>query len=33
VFQDKIWIFGGRHTGGAENWGGGLWQMTAAPTS
>ena len=30
VFQDKIWIYSGKHTGGTDNWGGDLWQMTAA---
>ncbi len=30
VFQDKIWIYSGKHTGGTDNWGGDLWQMTVA---
>jgi hypothetical protein len=30
VFQDKIWIYSGKHTGGADNWGGDLWQMATA---
>ena len=30
VFQDKIWIYSGKHTGGTDNWGGDLWQMTTA---
>lgn len=30
AFQDKIWIYSGKHTGGNDNWGGDLWQMTAA---
>ncbi len=29
VFDDKLWIFSGKHTGGDDNWGGDLWQMTA----
>jgi hypothetical protein len=29
VFQDKIWIYSGKHTGFDDNWGGDLWQMTA----
>jgi hypothetical protein len=28
VFEDKIWIYSGKHTGGTDNWGGDLWQMT-----
>jgi hypothetical protein len=31
VFADKIWIYSGKHTAAADNWGGDLWQMTAAP--
>jgi Kelch motif len=30
VFLDKIWIYSGKHTGFDDNWGGDLWQMTAA---
>jgi N-acetylneuraminic acid mutarotase len=30
VFQDKIWIYSGKRTGGPEIWVGDLWQMTAA---
>jgi N-acetylneuraminic acid mutarotase len=30
VFQDKIWIYSGKHTGRDDSWGGDLWQMTAA---
>jgi Galactose oxidase, central domain len=30
VFRDKIWIYSGKHTGGTDNWGGDLWQMTTA---
>jgi Kelch motif len=29
VFQDKIWIYSGKHTGADDNWGGDLWQMTS----
>jgi N-acetylneuraminic acid mutarotase len=29
VYQDKIWIYSGKHTGGRDSWGGDLWQMTA----
>jgi hypothetical protein len=29
VFHDKIWIYSGKHTGGDDNWGGDLWQMTS----
>ena len=32
VFQDRIWIYSGKHTGGDDSWGGDLWQMTAART-
>jgi Kelch motif/Galactose oxidase, central domain len=32
AYRDKIWIYSGKHTGGADNWGGDLWQMTAAPS-
>lgn len=31
VFQGKIWIFSGKHTGAEDNWGGDLWQMTTGP--
>jgi hypothetical protein len=27
VFQDRIWIYSGKHTGFDDNWGGDLWQM------
>ncbi len=30
VFNEKIWIFSGKHTGAPDNWGGDLWQMTAS---
>jgi hypothetical protein len=30
VFRNKIWIYSGKHTGAADNWGGDLWQMTAS---
>jgi hypothetical protein len=33
VFRDKIWIYSGKHTGATDNWGGDLWQMTAASGS
>ena len=29
VFQDRIWVYSGKHTGGDDSWGGDLWQMTA----
>ena len=29
VFQDKIWIFSGKHNGSDDRWSGDLWQMTA----
>ena len=29
AFRDRIWIYSGKHTGGADNWGGDLWQMAA----
>ena len=32
-FQDKIWIYSGKHTGASDNWGGDVWQMTAATGS
>src|SRR5215470_7186818 len=28
VYKDKLWIFSGKHTGGADNWGGDIWTMT-----
>jgi N-acetylneuraminic acid mutarotase len=31
VFQDRIWIYSGKHTGARDNWGGDLWQMSASP--
>jgi hypothetical protein len=31
VFQDKIWMFSGKHNGGDASWSGDLWQMTATP--
>jgi N-acetylneuraminic acid mutarotase len=27
VFDDKIWIFSGKHTGAQDNWGGDMWTM------
>jgi hypothetical protein len=34
VFQDKIWIYSGKHTGFDDNWGGDLWQTTSStPTT
>jgi len=33
VFRDHLWIYSGKHTGGRDNWGGDLWQMSAAPAS
>jgi hypothetical protein len=29
VFQDKIWIYSGKHNGSDDSWSGDLWQMTA----
>ena len=29
VFDDRIWIYSGKHTGADDNWGGDLWQMAA----
>jgi Kelch motif len=29
VFQDKIWIFSGKHNGSDDSWSGDLWQMAA----
>jgi Galactose oxidase, central domain/Kelch motif len=31
-YQDEIWMYSGKHTGGDDNWGGDLWQMTATPS-
>jgi hypothetical protein len=30
VFQHKIWIYSGKHTGADDNWGGDVWQMTTS---
>jgi hypothetical protein len=27
VFQDKLWLFSGKHTGSPDNWGGDIWTM------
>jgi hypothetical protein len=27
VFQEKLWMFSGKHTGACDNWGGDLWTM------
>jgi N-acetylneuraminic acid mutarotase len=32
VFDDRIWIYSGKHTGADDNWGGDLWQMSALTT-
>jgi hypothetical protein len=32
VFDDKVWIFSGKHTGADDRWGGDLWQMTPGLT-
>jgi len=32
VFDDRIWIYSGKHTGADDNWGGDLWQMSAVTT-
>jgi N-acetylneuraminic acid mutarotase len=32
VFDDRIWIYSGKHTGAEDNWGGDLWQMSAFTT-
>jgi hypothetical protein len=31
VFRDRLWIYSGKHTGGSDNWGGDIWQMSATP--
>jgi len=30
VFQQRLWIFSGKHTGGDDNWGGDIWAMRPA---
>ena len=30
AFRDRLWIFSGKHTGAADNWGGDIWTMTSA---
>jgi hypothetical protein len=30
VFDNKIWIYSGKHTGADDNWGGDVWQMITA---
>jgi hypothetical protein len=27
VFNDRLWLFSGKHTGASDNWGGDLWTM------
>lgn len=27
VFDERIWIYRGKHTGAPDNWGGDLWQL------
>jgi hypothetical protein len=27
VFQDRLWMYSGKHTGACDNWGGDLWTM------
>jgi hypothetical protein len=29
VFDERIWIYSGKHTGAEDNWGGDLWQLRA----
>jgi hypothetical protein len=29
VYQDKLWIYSGKHTGADDSWGGDLWAMGA----
>lgn len=31
VFRDRLWLFSGKRTGAADNWGGDLWTMRARP--
>jgi hypothetical protein len=31
VFRDRLWVFSGKHTGAADNWGGDLWTMRVRP--
>jgi N-acetylneuraminic acid mutarotase len=31
VFNDKLWIFSGKHTGASDNWGGDIWTLKAVP--
>jgi N-acetylneuraminic acid mutarotase len=33
VFQDKLWIFSGKHTGGDDTWKGDVWTMAPQITS
>ncbi len=28
VYDDKLWIFSGKHTGATDNWGGDIWTLT-----
>lgn len=28
IFENKLWIFSGKHTGGRYNWGGDIWTMS-----
>jgi N-acetylneuraminic acid mutarotase len=30
VFRDRLWIFSGKHTGGADSWGGDVWALPTA---
>ena len=30
IFADKLWLYSGKHTGAADNWGGDVWTMRPA---
>jgi hypothetical protein len=31
VYDDRIWIFSGKHTGASDNWGGDIWALRLPP--
>jgi len=33
VYKDKIWTFGGKHTGANPGWAGDIWTMSATPAA
>ena len=33
VFRAGIWMYSGKRTGAADNWGGDLWRMNATPAA